>query len=346
MSNNASPVSTTNTSKQNEELWKDLIQQLFAIASGEQLISVINVLHVVIDKKRGKVLESRIVCLTTKKKMITTSKKKKGYTVKVLVIRREKEGTFQIEKVYKLKRLAKIEGSEENNKEFILHFTNHVKPFKIISDDPDQKNMFISKLLQVCRENFGTEPVLENINFVELSDYIVEEEENEEDNLFKDEIGDVSQKDLVTEEEEKIMRKVLEQFNEDMSDAKLVSSQLNQRLAIYERENIHAILQKQDQWEQVIAQLDTAEGQLEEMNDWLERYNKKLMLMQKDIVQIESENNNMEVQARNLKCLSDEIDQLVVSINVDRNYLTFDRIDWSLQSHTYRAFKTIHLMEN
>ena len=333
-----------------EALWKELIQQLFAIASGEQLISVINVQHVVIDKKRGKIMEDRIVCLTTKKKMITTSKKKKGYTIQVLVIRRDKEGIFHIEKSYKLKRLAKIEGSEEgSDMEFILHFTNHVKPFKIISDNVEQKNIFISKLLQVCRENFGTEPVLENINLVELSDYIVEEEENDEENLFKDEIGDVSQRDLVTEEEEKIMRKVLEQFNEDMSDAKQVSSQLNQRLAIYERENIHAILQKQDQWEMIIQQLDNTENLLEDMNDWLEKYNKKLMLMQKDIVQIESENNNMELQARNLKCLSDELDSLIVCCFIFQIFIVnviLLRIHWNLLIVMIKVSKMILLMVN
>nr|CAG4717564.1 unnamed protein product [Naegleria fowleri] len=321
MSFSSSSAANNNLSIRNEELWKELIQQLFSIASGEQLISVINVQHVQMDKKKGRVLEDRIVCVTTKKKMITTSKKKNGFKVHLLVIKRDKEGTFHIEKTYKLKRLAKIEGCEESNTEFILHFTNHQKPFRIISEGTEQKNIFISKLLHVCRENFGSEPVLENVNLAELSEYITEEEENDDENLFKDEIGDVSQKDLVTEEEEKIMRKVLEQFNEDMSDAKLVSSQLNQRLAIYERENIHAILQKQEQWERIIGQLDQVEGQLEEMNDWLERYNKKLMLMQKDIVQIESENNNMEVQARNLKYLSDEIDQLIHTLEFDDSYV-------------------------
>jgi hypothetical protein len=75
-------------------------------------------------------------------------------------------------------------------------------------------------------------------------------------------VTDIAQKDLVTEEEQRIMRKILDQFNLDISDAKHVSSELQARLALTERENIHAILQKQDQWEGIIKQLDGAKTQL------------------------------------------------------------------------------------
>ncbi|KAL9658567.1 hypothetical protein ABK040_006105 [Willaertia magna] len=326
--NAASSMTSNNANgtSDNEELWKELIQQLFTIASGEQLISVINVSQINIDKKKGKVTENKILCLTTKKKMISTSKKKKGYKVRILSIKK-KDGCFHIEKQFKLKRLSKIEGSEDNVKEITLNFSNEKRGFKVICESKEQLNIFISKILQLMRENFRNEPILENINLIELSEYLTVDEEdellNEEDNLFSnEEIGDImSQRDLITEEEEKIMKKVIEQFNQDISDAKLVASELSQRLAIYERENIHTILQKQEQWELVISQLESAEVQLVDMNDWLERYNKKLMLMQKDIVQIESENNNMEVQARNLKRLSDELDNLINKLEFDDSYI-------------------------
>ena len=87
---------------------------------------------------------------------------------------------------------------------------------------------------------------------------------------------------------------------------------MNAKLAQAEQDNIHDILQKQAEWKGIITQLQIAQKQLVDMKGWLDKQQEKLMLMQRDIEQIELENNDMEVQARNHQRLSDELVKLTV----------------------------------
>jgi DNA repair exonuclease SbcCD ATPase subunit len=57
------------------------------------------------------------------------------------------------------------------------------------------------------------------------------------------------------------------------------------------------------------------------MGDWLDRYHQKLMLMQKDIEQIETENNNMEIQARNHEQLAVELERLSKKLEYKQDYV-------------------------
>lgn len=125
----------------------------------------------------------------------------------------------------------------------------------------------------------------------------------------------MSQKDLVTEDEEKLMMQVLEQFKLDISDAKAVENELNVKLTQTEQDNIHDILQKQAEWKSIITQLQIAQRQLLDMKSWLDKQQEKLSLMQRDIEQIEAENNDMEVQARNHQRLSEQLRNLTVCIS-------------------------------
>ncbi|KAL0485934.1 exocyst complex component SEC3A [Acrasis kona] len=309
------------------EIWDGLISSLFNVQSGEQLMAVINVTK--LNRRKGRDSEQRILCLTVYRKeqqrdvvkniralqLNSIITKKQKASVRLYAVRKSGK-LYEVVKKYKLKRLAKIEGFKEKSreKEFILTFDN-ARPLSVNADKINSKNVFLCKLIQLAKENFGSLPVLEGINIEILSQFI---SEDEDDGNYEDELAPEAQKDLVTEDEQRIMRKILDQYNLDISDAKNVSSEIQDRLALTERENIHAILQKQDQWEGIINQLDVARSQLGEMNEWLDRYNQKLVLMQKDIEQIESENNNMEIQARNYEQLAKELNRLSVSVYYEK----------------------------
>lgn len=83
----------------------------------------------------------------------------------------------------------------------------------------------------------------------------------------------------MTADEEQIIMDVLRQFNLDISDAKLVTDQLTQRLEETEQENIHAILEKQKEWQEIILQMRATKEQLSGIRTWIDHYNEKLMVL-------------------------------------------------------------------
>lgn len=71
---------------------------------------------------------------------------------------------------------------------------------------------------------------------------------------------------------------VLQQYNLDISDAKLVTEQLSHRLGEAEQENIHDILEKQNEWQNIIIQMRSTREQLADIKKSINYYKDELMV--------------------------------------------------------------------
>ncbi|RUS25748.1 exocyst complex component Sec3-domain-containing protein [Jimgerdemannia flammicorona] len=80
--------------------------------------------------------------------------------------------------------------------------------------------------------------------------------------------------------------------------------------------NVHAIIQTDERVEQVIAQIDSAMDELDNMDTWLTLYSAELNSMGDDIHQIESQNRGLQVQTANQRGLITELENLLRSITV------------------------------
>lgn len=272
--------------------------------------------------------------------------------IRMLTIEKKSDGSYSIIKDYKLKTLSMIKAPDDdysgNNSgnsggvvrkkelEFILFFEK--KPFHVLTENVQDKNMFLCKIVQLMKENFGVLPVMEGLNMEELSQYMLnvhdddddEDEDGENGGRDGDENGrrrktrdgdkEFSQKALLTDAEDEQLRNLLDQLHLPLESFHKSHSILNKKLVDCEKQNIHAILLQQDSWQEVNDNLFICEKMLKEMGTWVDRYSRKLVIMQKDIEQIEKENNALEVMWRNHNALLKELDSLTDSLKFDATY--------------------------
>lgn len=251
------------------------------------------------------------------KNLNVLSAKPKKNKIRMLAIER-KNGQFNIIKDYKLKTLTMIKSDEKREQEFILFFDK--KPFHILAESVEDKNMFLCKIVQLMKENFGLLPTLEGVNIEELSQYILSANDSDDEDNVEAEMNDISQKALLTPAEDQQLRKLLTQLNLPLESFHSSHGLLSKKLVECEKQNIHSILLQQDSWREVNDSLLVCEKMLKEMGTWVDKYSRKLIIMQKDIEQIEKENNALEVMWRNHQSLLKELDSLTDSLKFDPTY--------------------------
>ena len=84
------------------------------------------------------------------------------------------------------------------------------------------------------------------------------------------------QEELFTPDEEKLITNILEQYKLEISDSRHLTEVLTNEIEKAEIENIHEILENQEQWAGVMTQLTINEKQLIYMDGWLTKYHEKL----------------------------------------------------------------------
>jgi hypothetical protein len=299
--------------KSSEEIWNSLTSSIFTVESGQQLIAIITGQKV--NRKRGTKPETKVLCVVKRKEKTLEIIGKSVPTIEIVPfdVKEESDGKKYVEKKrYKLKKLTKIEGgTKDKENEFTLHWGTS---YHFVCESADVRNVFLWKLLQLITETFNTSPELINITHLELSFFanLDDSISNNQEEVF------MEQQELFTLEEESLITRILENYKIDISDSKKLTLVLTSEIERMETENIHDILEKQEQWGVVISLLSVAEKQLFYMDSWLSKYNEKLEKMRREIEQIEAENNYMETQARNLSNLDSELTKLTNRLDITR----------------------------
>lgn len=99
------------------------------------------------------------------------------------------------------------------------------------------------------------------------------------------------ERELVSKAEEEDMEALLGTYVLGIDEAEAFSERLKRELTALEAANVHAILESQPLVEEVLQQLDAAQGSVEDMDEWLGIFNVKLRHMREDIESVQFHQN-------------------------------------------------------
>ncbi|KVI06594.1 Exocyst complex, component Exoc1, partial [Cynara cardunculus var. scolymus] len=260
--------------------------------------------------------------------------KAKGEQTKAFlrVLKYTNGGVLEPAKIYKLRRLAKMEvvTSDHSGCTFMLGFDNirnqRVAPIQWTMRNLDERNRLLVCILNICKDAMGHLPKVVGIDIVELALW-AKEHTSAVSKLDNDEDGgtDVGsegdsmvtmENDLVSQAEEEDMEALLGTYVMGIGEAEVFSERLKRELHALEAANVHAILESEHLVDEVLRGLESATTYVEDMDEWLAIINVKLRHMREDIEAIEARNNKLEMQSINNKALSVELDTLLDRLHI------------------------------
>ncbi|KAI3767252.1 hypothetical protein L2E82_17341 [Cichorium intybus] len=278
-----------------------------------------------IGSKGSQMAKPRVIAISTKDK----GEKSKAF---LRVFKYTNGGALEQAKMYKLKRLAKMEvlSSDPSGCTFMLGFDNlrnqRVAPIQWTMRNLNDRNRLLVCILTICKEAMGHLPKVVGIDIVELALWAKEhasavpkhhsfEDEDDEDTSSDDD-SEVSENEFVSRAEEEDMEALLGTSVMGVGEAEVFSERLKRELHALEAANVHAILESEHLVDEVLQGLESASTRVEDMDEWLALFNVKLRHMREDIEAIESRNNKLEMQSRNYKALSEELDKLLERLHI------------------------------
>lgn len=268
----------------------------------------------------------RVLALTVMRSAATQK-----FKVKLHVLKQTPTG-MQSAKIYKLKNLNKVEAVSSDNSgcTFVLGFDNlknkPVAPPQWTLRTRDDRNHLLTGILKLCKENLGRVPKIVGMDVVEMALWAQANAKTlpSEGRVEKGSVdtgvekgGKVSvESELVSKAEEEDMEALLGTYVLGIDEAEAFSERLKRELTALEAANVHAILESQPLVEEVLQQLDAAQGSVEDMDEWLGIFNVKLRHMREDIESIEARNNKLELQAQNNASLVEELNSLLEKLSI------------------------------
>nr|XP_043615361.1 exocyst complex component SEC3A-like [Erigeron canadensis] len=234
-------------------------------------------------------------------------------------------------KIYKLKRLAKVEvlTNDASGCTFMLGFDNirnqRVAPIQWTMRNLDDRNRLLVCILHTCKDALGHLPKVVGVDIVELALWAKEHasEGSKQQNLKDGSAGDVLsevnsavENDLVSQAEEEDMEALLGTYVMGIGEAELFSERLKRELHALEAANVHAILETEHLVDEVLHGLESSIIYAEDMDEWLALFNVKLRHMREDIEAIETRNNKLERQSINYKALVVELENLLEKLHI------------------------------
>ncbi|KAL7603402.1 hypothetical protein Lser_V15G18780 [Lactuca serriola] len=279
-----------------------------------------------IGSKGSQMAKPRVIAISTKDK----GAKSKAF---LRVFKYTSGGALEQAKIYKLKRLAKMEvvTTDPSGCTFMLGFDNlrnqRVAPIQWTMRNLDDRNRLLVCILTICKDAMGHLPKVVGIDIVELALWAKEhasevpkqhgfEDGSGGDMNSEDEAGVSVENDLVSQAEEEDIEALLGTYVMGIGEAEVFSERLKRELHALEAANVHAILESQHLVDEVLKGLESATTRVEDMDEWLALFNVKLRHMREDIEAIESRNNKLEMQSMNYKALSEELDNLLERLHI------------------------------
>ncbi|KAL4584383.1 hypothetical protein LXL04_008983 [Taraxacum kok-saghyz] len=278
-----------------------------------------------IGSKGSQMAKPRVIAVSTKDK----GEKSKAF---LRVFKYTSGGALEQAKIYKLKRLAKMEviTSDPTGCTFQLGFDNlrnqRVAPIQWTMRNLDDRNRLLVCILTICKDAMGHLPKVVGIDIVELALWAKEHasEVPKQHGYEGGDVGDMiaegdsggADNDLVSQAEEEDIEALLGTYVMGIGEAEVFSERLKRELHALEAANVHAILESQHLVDEVLEGLESATTRVEDMDEWLSLFNVKLRHMREDIEAIESRNNKLEMQSMNYKALSEELDNLLERLHI------------------------------
>ncbi|WVY91832.1 hypothetical protein V8G54_037346 [Vigna mungo] len=238
-------------------------------------------------------------------------------------------GVLEPAKLYKLKHLSKVEvvANDPSGCTFTLGFDNlrsqSVAPPQWTMRNIDDRNRLLLCILNICKDVLGRLPKVVGIDVVEMALWAKENTPSvPAQNKVRDggpvassvvretELKVNVEKELVSQAEEEDMEALLGTYVMGIGEAEEFSERLKRELQALEAAN-------------VMQGLEAATSVVEDMDEWLSIFNVKLRHMREDIasvIQIETRNNNLEMQSVNNKSLIEELDKLLERLRVPSEY--------------------------
>ncbi|KAK9054352.1 hypothetical protein SSX86_025430 [Deinandra increscens subsp. villosa] len=270
-----------------------------------------------------------------KPRVLAVSTKDKGGKTKAFlrVLKYTNGSALEQAKVYKLKRLGKVEvlTNDLSGCTFMLGFDNirnqRVAPVHWTMRNLDDRNHLLVCILHICKDALGHLPKVVGIDIVELALWAKEHESkvSKQQNFVDGPSGDVFSEDdstvtveneLVSQAEKEDMEALLGTYVTGIGAAEAFSERLKRELAALEAANVHAILESEHLVHEVLQGLELATVCVEDMDEWLALFNVKLRHMREDIQAIEIRNNKLELQSFNYKALVVELNRLLEKLHI------------------------------
>jgi hypothetical protein len=119
---------------------------------------------------------------------------------------------------------------------------------------------------------------------------------------------------LISSNERDVIEKVFNKYNINITDYDNIREVLNKENDNCEYQNIEEILSKQNQLNNLIFEVVSTKNNLFDINKEMKEHIIKLENLQQEIKQIEIDNNEMELEARNTQNLTEDLKKLMDSL--------------------------------
>ncbi|KAI9092400.1 exocyst complex component Sec3-domain-containing protein [Phlyctochytrium arcticum] len=279
----------------------------------------------VTEEGKGGKKKVRIVCLTVKKNL----------KIRLHKVKQIKGGGFSIGKTWSLDDIKSVESAEDT-----VVVVNLGKSYRWALDDTRKKAEFLFTLTKLCKKYLKKLPKFINVDEENLKAQMhlnashlstAEKEftatfaamssrsrgvaiEEDDDSEFGEELERTA---VQPDAPDVNLNEVLADFQwHAAGDATALEARLVSELQALEAANVHAIISSEEQAQKVVAQLDTAIGQLDQIHEWIARYTNLLDSMGQDVHQIEIRHKGMQIASHNQQLLLAEVEGILSTLRV------------------------------
>ena len=128
--------------------------------------------------------------------------------------------------------------------------------------------------------------------------------------------GQAGEARLVTEEEASALQQLLDSYRLDVGDATLLEERLRKEAAALEASNVHALLEAEADLAAVMRLLHRSRSDVDDLTQWLDVFNVKLVHMRADIAAIERRNSRLNKRANNSAAVLGPLEKLVEALTL------------------------------
>eukprot|EP00761_Pharyngomonas_kirbyi_P010046 gb/GECH01010064.1/.p1 GENE.gb/GECH01010064.1/~~gb/GECH01010064.1/.p1 ORF type:complete len:187 (+),score=47.27 gb/GECH01010064.1/:1-561(+) len=124
-------------------------------------------------------------------------------------------------------------------------------------------------------------------------------------------VNDSTSQELFTSKEKELMENLMEQWNFDARNTNEFYDKLSAELNALDKANMQDLLQKEQEWDELVEKLSECECHLEEVEKSLKEYNDHLQSVRLGVGEIQEHKKGKEIQQENLKVLKNELEDLL-----------------------------------
>ncbi|GCC18123.1 hypothetical protein chiPu_0017809 [Chiloscyllium punctatum] len=206
--------------------------------------------------------------------------------------------------------------ADKDNPEFDLQFD---KVYKWIASNSGEKNNFMS-----CLFKLNDRYLHNRIKFVNINSHILEEslrpavEQHKRGRVAEEEDIDVYQE--LTSKEAFDIEKLMEQFDQSISNSEAFAEKMSKDLQVLDEENIRSIIVSEKQVTEMMELIDVALVEVKSIEQTLQTYEELLQSVKEQMDHIHQSNYQLQVIDCNQQKLLEEVIFLVNKLDLDKEH--------------------------